>query len=334
MVFIGADTVGLRSTSAEVEKRASQLEGLCQELERLVSAVHWQGADGEAFRRSWHGVVRTRFGEAAEMLHARARLLEQNADEQDEASDSDAGSGGSNDDGWGEDRKGGSSRAVESESGHESDGFFGDLLGGPQAALWGNLGWNSVSFGLDAWGMVPGQVATAVGLPFDLASTGIGLYDAAQSFQDGELYGTVDGLVSAGVNGADSAFGVLSLIPEPHVAVVGEVGGIFTGALDMAWSGATAAAQVDAMEGGDHGGSTSRFLAEQMGVPDSALDGAEDLYGTATEYVRDKVPVLDPMIDASQSVVENAVPSDVQSSIEDWSGGASDWVDDHVPWWH
>lgn len=329
MSFLGADTEQLREQARATTNGSGRIEDLVASLDGTVQGVTWVGPDADAFREQWNAMVLARVREAVALLAERSRELERNAQEQDTTSGSDDSGGGGT---------GGSSGSIwdaiqqwlEDYEPQESDGFFGDLLGGPESGIFGNIAWNALSTGLDAWGMFPGTVATAVGLPFDLASIGIGLYDATQSFQDGELYGTVDGLVTAGINTADATFGVLSLIP--YTAGIGETGGIVTGALDAAWSGATIAAQVDAIRGGDSGGSTTRYLLDAVGVPGDLLDGAEGMFADGSEWIRDQVPIIDPMIDAPQTLVESVVPDDWKPAIEDWTEGANDWISDHVPW--
>ncbi len=332
-MFYGADTDQMVALSHRAGDARQRLLELVDRLDPLVTGVDWQGPDADAFRSDWSSDVATHMRACAGQLHERVLVLQQEGEEQDCAS----GSGG---DGSGGDGSGGGSpwdqfvRWLDDYEPRESDGFFGDLLGGPESGLLGTGAWNTLSLGLDVWGMFPGEVATAVGLPFDLASAGIGLYDASQSFQDGELYGTVDGLVSYGVNALDSAFGIVSLVPHPIAMAVGEGGGIVTGGIDSVWSAATVLAQMDAAQGGDHGGSTTRFLLESMGAPASLLDTAESLYGQGTGFVRDAVPILDPLLDAPQYVVENLVPGDVQETVESWAGDVNDWADDNIPWWH
>jgi hypothetical protein len=214
----------------------------------------------------------------------------------------------------------------------ESDGFFGDLLGGPESGMLGNIAWNSLGAGVDVVSMIPGLglPATIAGLAMDIPSIGIGLYDMAQSFQDGDLFGTIDGGLTAGINTLDAAAGILSVIPV--TAPAGEIAGIFTSGLDALWSGATVAAQLDAINGGDHGGSTSRFLLEQIGVDSGLLDTADSIFGQGTEFVRDQLPVLDPMIDSSQLLVESVIPQGAQQVIENGATVVNDVIDDLLPW--
>jgi hypothetical protein len=258
------------------------------------------------------------------MLEERGRRLDQDAEEQDEAS-----GGGDGGDATPWERF---LRSLQGEGHMESDGFFGDLLGGPESGMLGNIAWNSLGAGVDVVSMIPGLglPATIAGLAMDIPSIGIGLYDMAQSFQDGDLFGTIDGGLTAGINTLDAAAGILSVIPV--TAPAGEIAGIFTSGLDALWSGATVAAQLDAINGGDHGGSTSRFLLEQIGVDSGLLDTADSIFGQGTEFVRDQLPFLDPMIDSSQLLVESVIPQGAQQVIENGATVVNDVIDDLLPW--
>lgn len=180
----------------------------------------------------------------------------------------------------------------------------------------------------------------------DAMSAGIGLYDAGQSFQDGDPFGTFDGLVTAGVNLLDIPAGVLSAVPYPPVKIVGEGLGIATGAVDLAWSSLTGLAQASAIAGGPGDGSTSRFLLEApgwaleqatgySGLADGtdAVSGIlEDGFGWASEGIRDAVPIIDPILDLQQGVVENIVPGPLQQGVEGFASDANDWIRDKMPW--
>lgn len=331
MSFLGADTDQLRDLAGSTKNGAGRIEDLVASLDGTVQGVTWVGPDADAFRERWNGMVLALVRDAVERLAERSRVLEENAEDQDSTSGDDGGSGGSSGDGDGSIWDA-IQQWLEDYEPQESDGFFGDLLGGPESGLLGNLAWNTASAGMDLFGIFGGTPGTIAGLPMDVASMGIGLYDAMQSFQDGELYGTADGLITYGINAADTTFGVLSLVPFPPVMAAGEIGGAVTGTLDTLWSGATALAQLDAISGGDSGGSTSRYLLDAVGVPTDVLDGAEGLFADGSAWIRDQVPVIDPIIDGSQNLVENIIPDDAQGAIEGWAEGANDWIDDKLPW--
>lgn len=179
----------------------------------------------------------------------------------------------------------------------------------------------------------------------------MGFYDALQSFQDGDYYGTVDGLITGGINTLDAGFSALSLVPPvPPVGTVlkavGEVGGMVTGSLDAGWSLLSAAAQASAITGGPGDGSTMKFLStapwwaieEITGIPTyskfavPATEGVNDLYSQATTAIRDAVPIIDPMIDLSQRPLEWASTQWPVSLAEDAATGVNEWIRDLVPW--
>jgi len=183
----------------------------------------------------------------------------------------------------------------------------------------------------------------------DIPGAAIGFYDAMQSFQDGDYFGTVDGLVTGGLNSLDAGFAVLSMVPPvPPVGTVikgvGEVGGIVTGGLDMAWSSATVAAQMSAIAGGPGGGSTSKFLAtapawaleEVTGIPaytevaEPITSGINDVYSDVTSSVRDAVPVIDPLIDLSQRPLEAISETPLVAPVEDGATAVNEWIRDLV----
>lgn len=98
---------------------------------------------------------------ATSRLFSLAKECEQHSEEQDSASE-DGGSGG-NQGNEGDRGDGGQSdplnpleairKALEDYDPLESDGFWGDLLGGPEAGYWGNLIWNAASIGGDIAGI-------------------------------------------------------------------------------------------------------------------------------------------------------------------------------------
>lgn len=349
MGFFGADTDQVRGYGGVIREKVARLDELTDSLDVAVRSVTWVGPDADDFLRRWEGEVQPGAREVCDRLRRRAFVLDEEADQQDACSDDE--SGGSN--------PGGRDQGIDSPwetiqdwldsySALESDGFFGDLLGGPEAGYWGNLGWSGVSIAGDIAGLVPEPtgVAAGVGLAIDVMSAGIGLYDAAQSFQDGDPFGTFDGLVTAGINLLDVPAGALSMVPEPHVKLVGEGLGLITGTLDIGWSALTAQAQISAIAGGPGEGSTSRFLLEMPGwalertTGNTALSDAtatvtgimEDGFGWGSESVRDALPIIDPVLDLPQRVVENVLPTRVQELIEGTASGGNDWIRDRMPW--
>lgn len=322
VTFLGADTQQLRETATTMAQRAQEIDALRTALRGAVDGVAWTGPDADAFRALAHRVLDSRAPQTVQRISELAQLLQQEAEEQDTTSDSD-GEGST-----GPDRTPPlptppvpPTPPIPPLRDRSSDGFWGDLLGGPESGYLGSMAWNGVSVISDVAGLVGIGAPDAVNAALDFVSLSTGLYDAAQSFQDGELYNTADGLVTASVNGADIAFTALQNSGVPPAVAVGTVGSLVTGALDAGWSGLTMLAQTAGLDGGPGNGSTSRFLLEMpswsidhgiealtgIDLPihettQSVLDGAEDIYGAGTRAVRSVLPI-DPALDGVQDVV-------------------------------
>lgn len=360
MNFWGADTAQLREHGSSLDRGGQQLDELISALTTAVNGAEWIGVDAEEFRDSFRTLCSTRITPTRDALSSLAKECEEHADQQDDASESDGRGVDGGDPGGGGPAGGGHQnpldvliKALRDYEPLESDGFWGDLLGGPEAGYWGSLGWNSVGVLADIAGLIPEPtgVGAAISLANDIPSAAIGYYDALQSFQDGDYFGTVDGLVTGGLNTLDAGFGVLSLVPPvPPVGValkgIGEVGGMVTGSLDMGWSALSVAAQASAITGGPGGGSTSRFLAtapawameEITGIPaytefaEPITNGIDDVYSQATSAIREAVPVIDPLIDLSQRPLEWASTQWPLSLAEDGATEVNEWIRDRVPW--
>lgn len=349
MNFWGADTDQLREHGAAVSGGARRIEELIATLSSAVQSVEWTGPDADEFRSSFLVMCRERVDPAASTLSSLAKECEEHSEEQDSASE-DGGSGGNQGNGGQSDplnpleaiRK-----ALEDYDPLESDGFWGDLLGGPEAGYWGNLLWNGASIGGDIAGIFvePTGAAAAISLAMDIPGAAMGYYDALQSFQDGDYYGTLDGLVTGGINTLDAGFAALSMVPPvPPVGLaikgIGEVGGIATGSLDMGWSAVTMAAQASAIAGGPGGGSTSKFLMtapywaieQATGIPaytefaEPVTNGINDMYSDVTSSIRDAVPIIDPLIDVSQRPLEAISETPLVAPIEDGATAVNEWI--------
>ncbi|HIY24152.1 MAG TPA: WXG100 family type VII secretion target [Candidatus Brachybacterium merdigallinarum] len=322
MAFWGADTEALRAHAELTGRGAAQIDDIAVRLGTLVHSVEWVGTDADGFRQIWDSATRILLETAVQELRQKLQEMQDHAEEQDGASD-------------GIDSTAGIAQILETLIGpvravdpSESDGFFGDLFGGPESGLLGNYAWNMSSAAVDLATAVPvlGLPGTITGLVMDVGSIPIGIYDMTQSFQDGDLFGTVDGAITTSLNTADATMGALSLFPP--TMVVGEIGGVVTGGLDAAWSAATAQAQVDGMRGGESEGSTSRYLLDMVGVDSTTLDAADATFAKTTGYIRDKVPFIDPALDGMQSEVERVVPSFLKPSIENSAGWVNSWLPD------
>lgn len=306
MAFWGADTEALRAHADLTDRGAVQIDDIVVRLGILVHSVEWVGNDADAFRQAWDGTTRTLIEAAVDELRRRLREIQVHADEQDGASDDDGGGASV----W--------DRIIDLLDDYEpleSDGFWGDLLG--EYGEWGTTVWGGVSIGLDVWGffdqLPAGDIANIIG---DGISINIAMYDMLQAFQDGDIFGVIDAGITIGINGLDMAFTAMGYVPIPLVAGIGRVGGYVTGGLDILWNAATITAAHN--PDGIGGGSASRMLIEAPGHAVEALTGWSGLREAtelstgvldtggqlASEVIRDHVPIIDPLIDGSQRVVE------------------------------
>lgn len=86
--FQGADTDQLREHAELMRDRAQSLEGIRTRLSMLVSyGAGWEGPDADAFRERWHSEIAPRFDEQVGAIEERGTSLEDEAEQQDEASE-------------------------------------------------------------------------------------------------------------------------------------------------------------------------------------------------------------------------------------------------------
>lgn len=304
MTFLGADTEALRAQAELTGNGAHQLEGLSVRIGIAVRTATWSGPDAEQFRDDFENRVRARIEEALEDLRRRLEELQRQAEEQDQVSGVDASMSL-----WDA-----LSKWLEDYEPLESDGFWGDLLGEH-----GQLGQDLFALAtsaVDLAGMFDlGTAVDVLNLLSDAATMNIAFYDGLQAFQDGDLFGVLDAGITYAINGLDLAFTAVGMIPHPVTKAIG-LGGIVTGLLDISWNALTfeTAHNPDSIGGG----SPSRALLEGPGYiveqltgwgglregTDTVLGGAEDLYQQGSETIRDAVPIIDPLIDMPQRVVE------------------------------
>lgn len=93
MAFLGADTDQVRTHGERCTTAAGRLGELASSLTATVHGVRWAGPDADRFRAEFDGRIASSLCEAAEELRARAEELSGHADEQDETSGSDGGTG-------------------------------------------------------------------------------------------------------------------------------------------------------------------------------------------------------------------------------------------------
>lgn len=94
MTVIGADPDQLRTTANQFVQAADRLQGSLKGLNSFVSnAAIWHGPDSERFRSEWNGQSVFALNAAISALRAGAEVLQRNADEQENASRAEGGSG-------------------------------------------------------------------------------------------------------------------------------------------------------------------------------------------------------------------------------------------------
>ncbi|WP_152354488.1 hypothetical protein [Brachybacterium subflavum] len=87
MTFYGADTEALRKVGDSFKDAGKRLEEIRDELGVLVmNPTMWQGADADELRRTWFEEISPKLGSVAESVGERSGQLQEQADEQDEAS--------------------------------------------------------------------------------------------------------------------------------------------------------------------------------------------------------------------------------------------------------
>lgn len=321
MTFYGANTQQLTEYGTSLDNGAVRVEELIDSLQSVVHATEWIGPDADRFREEFQNMREALARAVCDALRERARTCEENAEEQDEASDpkdpslidilSDLFDHAKEflENLWEWLKE---NNPLDDYQPLESDGFWSDLFGeNGLTALNVYLGVSSV---VDFLGLLPIPGLTQVGLVNDAVSAEIAKYDLLQSFQDGELFNSVDAAVTLGINGLDIAAAGIATIPHPATVAAGEALGIATGLMDLGWNGLTALSANSGL--GD--GSPSRMLFEAPGTVVEAVtgwdgllnaqrsvaDGMENAYSEFSEGVRDAVPILDPLIDIPQRGIE------------------------------
>lgn len=89
--FQGADTDQLREHAELMRNRAKSLDGVRTRLTMLVTyGAEWEGPDAEEFRDRWHSEIGPRLDEQIGAIEQRGTSLEEEADEQDKASEEDS----------------------------------------------------------------------------------------------------------------------------------------------------------------------------------------------------------------------------------------------------
>lgn len=104
MAFQGMDPEQVRATAERMRSSGQLLAEQHAALQGRIlgSAEIWRGEDAERFRETWSSAVGPQWSRALERLQQLAETAEQDAEEQDAASEGEGGAGGGADDGTGD----------------------------------------------------------------------------------------------------------------------------------------------------------------------------------------------------------------------------------------
>lgn len=84
--FTGMDISQVRSLSTKLRSKADEIEGIMRELTGALDSTQWVGPDRERFKGDWDGQYCTSLRQVAEGLRTAAQTAEQNATQQEQAS--------------------------------------------------------------------------------------------------------------------------------------------------------------------------------------------------------------------------------------------------------
>jgi len=87
--FKGMDTDEVRRVAIKFGTKASEIENIIKEVDRLVDsdvANAWRGSDADKFRSEWKGTHKTQLKKAANALNTAKSKAQSNAAKQDQTS--------------------------------------------------------------------------------------------------------------------------------------------------------------------------------------------------------------------------------------------------------
>ena len=84
---LGADVAGLDLASRNWQNCSRQLSAMVVEMDRLIATLSWSGRDADRFRADWSGGLRPMFAATAEQLSNGARVLGDQAGQQQRTSE-------------------------------------------------------------------------------------------------------------------------------------------------------------------------------------------------------------------------------------------------------
>ncbi|MCU4185601.1 WXG100 family type VII secretion target [Acidiferrimicrobium sp. IK] len=88
MSFLGLDPSAVRSLAAQMRNASSEIQQLTQSLTTQLQNAHWVGPDRERFVGEWNGQHVSQLHAVMNALTEAAQAAEQNASQQEQASNS------------------------------------------------------------------------------------------------------------------------------------------------------------------------------------------------------------------------------------------------------
>lgn len=82
----GMDVAGVRTLASQFEAKASEIEGIANQLTSQLGGTAWVGPDATTFRNDWDGQYRSYLRQVADALRTAQANALRNADQQESAS--------------------------------------------------------------------------------------------------------------------------------------------------------------------------------------------------------------------------------------------------------
>jgi len=84
--FTGMDIGQVRNLATQMRSKAEEIEGIMRQLSGALDGTQWVGPDRERFKGEWDGQCCNALRQVAETLRAAAQTADQNAGQQEQAS--------------------------------------------------------------------------------------------------------------------------------------------------------------------------------------------------------------------------------------------------------
>lgn len=86
--FTGMDIQAVRTLATQFQNKAGEIDSLRQQLTGQLDSTPWVGPDRDRFHSDWTGQYSNALNQVAEALREASRRATQNANEQEQASNS------------------------------------------------------------------------------------------------------------------------------------------------------------------------------------------------------------------------------------------------------